>query len=213
MFLHKVLNRENTHWTKKMMLHLKERNLGWAKNIQGKLTQYDIETDWMKIKAVTKNEWKKCVSEAVEKYNKDKLIKSCISPGPHGIKINTKTKHIHQQLTTTTTKQERRPSTGVTNGSKLRAKSIILSRYGMLECGNNFKGTMPQTCQTCKTVDNEYHRLNECSIYEHLNYANSLTKCNFNDVYTDDTKILYPTISHIENVWEFRYANGRMRKQ
>ena len=77
-----------------MMLHLQERNLGWSKNIQEKLTQYDIETDWLKVKSMTKNEWKKCVSKAVEKYNMEKLIKSCTSPDPHGVKINTKTKHI-----------------------------------------------------------------------------------------------------------------------
>ena len=41
------------------MHHLRKRNLGWAKNIQVKLEQYEIETDWTKIKSMTKNEWKK----------------------------------------------------------------------------------------------------------------------------------------------------------
>ena len=71
---------------------------------------------------------------------------------------------------------------------------------------------MSQTCHTCKTTDNEYHRLNECSVYDHLNYAKSLTKCDFNNVYNDDTEILNPIITQIESVWEFRYANGRRRK-
>ena len=146
------------------MHHLRKRNLGWAKNIQVKLEQYEIETDWTKIKSMTKNEWKKNVNEAVEKFNMKKLLKNCTSPSPHGEKINTKTKHIHQQLNSTTTTKERRAPKEVISGSKQRAKTIILSRYGMLECGTNFKGTMSQTCHTYKNTDNEHHRLNECSM-------------------------------------------------
>ena len=67
-----------------------------------------METDWTKIKSMTKNEWKKYVYEAVEKYNMEKLLKSCTSPNPHGVKVNTKTKHIHQQLNSTTTTKEQR---------------------------------------------------------------------------------------------------------
>ena len=211
MFLHKVLSREASHWTNKMLLHLKNHDLGWAKNIQEKLTQYNIETDWIKIKSMTKNEWRKNVNDATEKFNMEKLLKSCISPTPHGDKIKTKTKHVHQQLTSTNTK-ERRPSKGVISGSKQRAKTLILSRYHMLECGSNFKGTMSQTCPTCKTTDNEQHRLKECSVYNDLNHLNNVTNCTFEDVYSDETEILNPILTHIEKVWEFRYANGRMKK-
>ena len=212
MFLHKVLTRNESHWTNKMMLHLKNRNLGWARNIQHKLTEYKIETDWTKIKTITKKEWKKSVNEAVERVNMEKLLRNCISSEPHGEKIKTKTKHIHQQLTSTTSIKERRPSKGLLNGTKQRAKTIVLSRYHMLECGTNFKGTMSQTCRICKTTDNENHRLNECSIFNELNHANSLTQCNFGDIYNDDNNILNPILSRIDKVWEFRYANGRMRK-
>ena len=212
MFLHKVLTRNESHWTNKMMLHLKSRNLGWARNIQHKLTEYKIETDWTKIKTITKKEWKKSVNEAVERVNMEKLLRNCISSEPHGEKIKTKTNHIHQQLTSTTSIKERRPSKGLLNGTKQRAKTIVLSRYHMLECGTNFKGTMSQTCRICKTTDNENHRLNECTIFNELNHANSLTQCNFGDIYNDDNNILNPILSRIDKVWEFRYANGRMRK-
>ena len=86
---------------------------------------------------MTKNEWKTSVNEAVERLNMEKLLRNCISPDPHGEKI--KTKHIHQQLTSTTTTKERRPSEGMINGTKQRAKTIILSRYHMLECGTNLR--------------------------------------------------------------------------
>ena len=104
MFLHKVLTREASHWTNKMLLHLKNHNLGWAQNIQKKLTQYKMETDWIKIKFMTKNVWRKNINKAIEKFNMKKLLKNCITPNPHGEKINTKTKHEHLQLTSTNTK-------------------------------------------------------------------------------------------------------------
>ena len=46
MFLHKILNRNSEHWTKKMLNHLQAQNIGWAKSIQEKLIEYGLETDW-----------------------------------------------------------------------------------------------------------------------------------------------------------------------
>ena len=42
MYLHKILTRENDHWTKKMLRHLETANLGWAKNITEKLEEYHL---------------------------------------------------------------------------------------------------------------------------------------------------------------------------
>ena len=42
MYLHKILTRENNHWTKKMLRHLETANLGWAKNITEKLEEYHL---------------------------------------------------------------------------------------------------------------------------------------------------------------------------
>ena len=72
MFLHKVLSRENDHWTKQMMLHLQAENLGWAKNITEKLTQYGLETDWEVIRRHSKRQWKKISGDAVEKKEQEK---------------------------------------------------------------------------------------------------------------------------------------------
>ena len=40
----------------------------------------------------------------------------------------------------------------------------------------------------------------------------SVNKQSFPDIYNDDNDILNPILSRIDKVWEFRYANGRMRK-
>ena len=45
-FLHKVLARPSDHWTKQMLSHLQSLGIGWAKDIQEKLIEYELETDW-----------------------------------------------------------------------------------------------------------------------------------------------------------------------
>ena len=82
----------------------------------------------------------------------------------------------------------------------------------MLECGNNFKGTMPEICKHCNTKDDENHRMNECHHLNETNWANSDNKIDFNDVFSDDNAKLTCIIERLESIWEFRYANGRMRK-
>ena len=128
-----------------------------------------------------------------------------------GCKANTKTQSIHRKLTTDTT-YERVPQKEVIQGTKQRTKTIILARHGMLECGSNFKGTMSQMCRTCNTLDKESHRLNECSIFDNINFAKHALKKNFDNVHSDDNDVLDSIICDIEKIWELRYANGCMRK-
>ena len=211
MFLHRILARNNDHWTKKMLLHLHLRNIGWAKNINDKLEEYELEPNWDAIETQTKNQWKKTVEEAVNKMNRKKIIKNCTTESNDGTKINTKTKFTHQQLTNSTS-HERQPVMEVLSGNKQRAKTLVLARHVMLECGNNYKGTMPQICRSCGIIDNESHRLNDCSLYKDNNRAHDPAKSNFEHIFSDDTETLNNIINELERVWEFRYANGRMKK-
>ena len=64
MYLHRILRREDDHWTKKMLYHLKTLNIGWAKIIQDKLQEYSLEQDWHKIKDLSKTSWKTMVQTA-----------------------------------------------------------------------------------------------------------------------------------------------------
>ena len=211
MYLHKVLNREDQHWTKVMLDHLNILQIGWAKNVNEELIQYQLETDWNKIKLKSKREWKRTVEEAVDKINKEKILMNCTTETPQGTKVNTKTQHTHNKITTVDV-YRREPLKEIIQGNRQRTKTLILARHGMLECGTNFKGTLVEICQDCNVTDNEYHRLNECTKWEHLNQVNNPEKIVFANIYSDNTEILNSIIEGIDDVWEFRYANGRMKK-
>ena len=139
------------------------------------------------------------------------MIQNCCTETNGETKINTKTKRIHQQLTTTVS-YERLPQKEIISGTRQRTKTLILSRYGMLECGVNFKGTMSQMCRSCGTLDNETHRLNDCSIYTEKNHAGDLIKSNFDHIYSDDNDLLFSIVNDINKIWEFRRANGCMKR-
>ena len=50
----------------------------------------------------------------------------------------------------------------------------MISRFSMLECGKNFRGTLNEKCfKTCNQVDTQEHRLNECMKYLDNNFASS----------------------------------------
>ena len=93
-----------------------------------------------------------------------------------------------------------------------RTKTLILARHGMLECGANRKETMSEKCRNCDVVDNETHRLNECTNFNHMNLAHNSEKCTFSDIYSGNELALDKVITNIERVWEFRHANGKVRK-
>ena len=210
MYLHKIVNRQTDHWTNKMIAHLKTQNIGWARNIQTKLTDYQLETDWNVIKQKTKGEWKNSVTEAVNKYNQAKLLNNCTTSTANDIKINTKTKNVYKELQSPDYK--RQPTKEIIDRNKQKAKTVILARHGMLECGTNYKGTMPKNCKSCLIKDDENHRLNECTSFNETNWANSNEKIDFDTIYSNDNATLTCIIERLESVWEFQYANGRMKK-
>ena len=125
-------------------------------------------------------------------------------------KMKVSTMKIHEALQSSD--YTRQPVREITNGNKQNTKTLILARHGMLECGSNFKGTMPDLCKNCEKKDNENHRLNECSMFKETNWYNSSEKIDFCDIYSNDNDILAPIIKRLENVWEFRFANGKMKK-
>ena len=147
------MNRTSDHWTKRMLTHLQDLNLGWAKNIQAKLIKYELELNWDNIGRKPKAEWKKTVSEAVDKKNQQKMIDNCTTKTKDGNKINTKSRSIHEKLTSP--EYKRLPLKEMTQGTRQRTKTLILARHGMLECGANLKGTMSEKCQKCNVINNE----------------------------------------------------------
>ena len=166
-----------------MLFQLKEQGIGWAKNIEQKLTEYGLEPRWDAIQQKSKGEWKRDIELAVDKENKEKLIRNCTSKTIEGIKINRKTKTTHEDLQSPT--YNRRPIIEITKGNKLRTKTLILARHGMLECGKNYKGTMSEMCKYCNELDDENHRINNCLQWETINLANNNDKIDFHDIYSN----------------------------
>ena len=82
----------------------------------------------------------------------------------------------------------------------------------MLECGKNFKWTMEDNCPECKVSDNEDHRLNRCKMWNRRTNTNTSDEVNFHNIYSNDTETLKKITGEIENVWEIRYGNGRMKR-
>ena len=127
-----------------------------------------------------------------------------------GTKVNTKTQKIHEQLTTQT--YIRAPIKEITKTNKTATRTLILARNGMLECGTNFKGTLPETCRYCNVIDNENHRMNFCTQWEDVNQAKQQEKYDFQDVFSKENDVLLSIMTHIEHIWELKYANGRMKR-
>ena len=208
-FLHKILSREDDHWTRLMLTHLQSINAGWAKQITEKLETYKLETNWNTIKQKTVGQWVGEVKSAIEKFNKDKLISNCTTTAPEGPQVNSKTRYIHEILTTTN--HTRKPLPELLNLNKQRTRTIMFARTRMLQCGRNYKGTMPELCENCKSPDDENHRLNHCSIWQETNNYSSMNKSEFSYIYSEESNMLNHMIEQIENVWDMRFTNGRMK--
>ena len=210
MYLHKILKREDDHWTKKMLYHLKSLNVGWTKIIQDKLQEYNLEHDWDRIKDLSKTNWKTLVQTAVLNKNKQKLLESCIEQTQDGVKVKTKTAYIHKILENSVYTFQ--PLSELIISNKIETKTIILARNGMLTCGRNFKATIPEECRECRLVDNEDHRLNKCPQWHETNFVNHDTLIEFTDVFSDKREKLSPIIQRIQQVWELHTGNGAMKK-
>ena len=69
LYLHKILRREQSHWTKKTQENLKAKNIGWYKKIIEILNKYNLGTDFQEIKDTTLYEWKRKVRMGIENGN------------------------------------------------------------------------------------------------------------------------------------------------
>ena len=141
--------------------------------------------------------------------NKKKLTQGCKEKKEDHEKVKPKTKYILDQIDEYTGK----PLTEVISSSRLQAKTLIIARSGMLECGKNFKATIPETCDKCLKLDDENHRMNECLNWKHVNYVNSNSKVDFQDVYSSDPQKLSLIIDRIQGVWELSLGKGIMKRR
>ena len=94
--------------------------------------------------------------------------------------------------------------------SKKEAKTLIIARYGMLECGKNFKGTRCVERSTCLCLDDEEHRLNYCPVFSSTNYPNCPTKIKFESIFSENIEDIREALAKIESVWNTHTGQGSM---
>ena len=85
----------------------------------------------------------------------------------------------------------------------------MTARYGMLECGKNFKGTLSESCSVCCCIDDEEHRLNVCPKYD-FNYRDHSVQIKFATIFSsniDDLKLIIPRIA---TVWNVKTSHGSL---
>ena len=87
----------------------------------------------------------------------------------------------------------------------------MIARFGMLECGKNFQGTMSKMCSVCcNIVDDEEHRLNICPKYNQHNYCENSDLVKFETIYSDNIDDIRLIISRIASVWNVKTGHGSM---
>ena len=207
-FLHKLVTRANTHWTQKALTILVDQDIGWAKSIKETLKSYNLPTEFHTIKNTSRIEWKRQISTEAEKRHRERLHKECYKEknGEQTIKMKTAPiiKHIAQHT------YSRKPSKELLECSKQETKTIMIARFKMLECGENFKGSMKEICNICKVIDDENHRLNHCKNFKEVNFYDYIDKVEFEYINSDDITVLREIIPKIEKVWNTRTAHGTM---
>ena len=97
--------------------------------------------------------------------------------------------------------------------SKQETKTVVIARYRMLECGQNFKGTLNEICDQCHSLDDENHRLNHCVKWKNINFHDSNVDAKYDDIFSDNLEILRNVIPSIEKVWNTRNAHGTMKTE
>ena len=158
LYLHKIINKAEGNWLKKTLQLLESMNIGWYRKIMNLLETYKLPTDFHTIKAQPPSTWKNKVQLAIERTNKERINAECHKL-VNGISVlKSKTKTIPRQLARGN--YQRQPTKEILNLSKHETKTLVIARFGMLECGHNFKGTLKETCDQCHCLDDETHRLN-----------------------------------------------------
>ena len=208
-YLHRILIRDNNHWTQKALKTIEDLNIGWYKQIKSTLEYYELENNFDVIKNIPSAIWKSQVTQVTEEKHRKGLIERCYKQ-ENGVKsIKTKTASILPELEKNDYK--RKPTKEILSLNKQECKTLILARYGMLECGKNFRGTLAVKCITCNEIDNEEHRLNKCSKFIDINHIDKNEKIMFETVYSTNVESLRTVIRRIETVWNVRLGHGTMQ--
>ena len=203
LYLKNILNRESGDWIKKMFNSLQKDNIGWTKQILSTLKEYKLDKPLEQIKEMPNPTWKRIVTEATEKRNKEKLLEMCMSRNGE----KQKTKNLVSKLKNDN--YVRRPYIQAQSRHQCRAR--IMAMYGMLDCGKNFKtGYRGENCQSCNVLDDENHRINYCKKYRYINLFDSALKIDFNSIYSGNEKTINMVVEVVCEIWNLHNGNNKM---
>lgn len=211
LFLHRILKKQDDHWTKTTLLSLKQHDCGWAKQICNLLEQWELPQEWADIEAKRTKDWKEDVYRAAERRNKLRLKEECEVKSRGTAKLKTKTHFVTELLEDTN--YLRKPANFICqHQSVVHARALIMGRFHMLKCANNFStGFGSKLCAECNIIDSEDHRINACKRWSNINLCNSQTKLNFDDIYSEDTVKCLKVVETILSLWDLENGRNEMR--
>ena len=91
-------------------------------------------------------------------------------------------------------------------------KIIIMARYGMLDCANNYRGKYgTKLCRVCDMVDDEDHRMNNCVRWKDVNLHGRNYSIDFGAVYSSDIKTLEQMAGLLKRIWNLDFGKNEMR--
>ena len=211
LYLHKVLKKDNKNWAKTTLLALREYNIGWARQINELLETWEIETNWETIEQKTRMDWKREVTRAAEKRNVLKLREECETTRRGETMIKTKTSFVLKTIDTIDYQRKHDTFIDSHNGIQY-TRALIMARYGMLRCANNFhNGFGTKLCDLCNVCDDENHRINTCKKWREINLYDNRQKIEFNDIYSNDIDKCFHTVQIILAMWDLENGKNEMR--
>ena len=179
-------------------------------SVRESLFEYDLPSDFATIRSYTRGKWIKLVKMKVEIRNTERLITDCHKKEDGVLIPKTKTKNVLPRL-----KMEsyiREPCKELSRLSKHQTKTLIIARFGMLECGANYKGKLAETCTLCNCRDDEDHRLNHCPRFSTMNLHDSIEKVDFQSVYSESIDTLLKIIPYLTRIWNTKNAHGSVNR-
>lgn len=193
------------------LLALKAHNIGWAKQIEELLETWGLEQNWNEIKQKPFPVWKSEVKVATELKNKDRIKEECEKT--HRGESKTKTKTIHALNSINSDNYIRKPDHYIDNNSSiLHTRALIMGRFGMLTCANNFShGHGSKLCDSCNVTDDETHRINYCKKWHKINLYDNHSKIDFNDIYLDDFEKCAAVVNIVLKMWDLENGKNAMR--
>ena len=205
-YLHEILSRNDADQCKKSLFYLESNCMGWGIYIRKILQECELSMTFEEITAKRKNEWNQIVDHATWEMNSRLLLELCKNKG----KMRTKTLRLSEYIANGSYKYEGPPNV-LFDFPRKTVKLILMARYGMLDCANNYHGKYgTKMCKECNVVDDENHRLNFCGKWRHVNLYGKGMMIDFETVYSEDKDVLRQVSTLLESVWNVENGKNEM---